>query len=187
MAKAVIPKKEGPAFKAALIREASREGRLIAESEIRSRLAEKGLAPVNGEDGWTETDGAEGVGDVAELQTDGGDRYYYSSESMTETYALLLLRKKIDRTRLIAEVVRESCAAYPKPVPLDLFADPPFDLAVEDVTRELERMRDNSGYEDIARTLTSTGRVFLYSTLHLEPDHAAMLAEWIDVGQLNNP
>jgi len=29
--------------------------------------------------------------------------------------------------------------------------------------------------------------VFLYSTRHLETDHAAMLAEWLDVGQFENP
>ena len=42
-------------------------------------------------------------------------------------------------------------------------------------------------YRDIVSTTTSTSRVFLYSTLHLEPDHASMLAEWLDVGQSNNP
>jgi hypothetical protein len=29
--------------------------------------------------------------------------------------------------------------------------------------------------------------VFLYSTRHLDPDHASMLAEWLDVGQYRNP
>jgi hypothetical protein len=42
-------------------------------------------------------------------------------------------------------------------------------------------------YRDIEPTTTSTSRVFLYSTLHLEPEHASMLAEWFDVGQSNNP
>jgi hypothetical protein len=27
----------------------------------------------------------------------------------------------------------------------------------------------------------------LYSALHLEPEYASMLAEWLDVGQFNNP
>jgi hypothetical protein len=42
-------------------------------------------------------------------------------------------------------------------------------------------------YEDIARTTTSIGTVYLYSTRHLEPDYASTLAEWLDVGQANNP
>jgi hypothetical protein len=42
-------------------------------------------------------------------------------------------------------------------------------------------------YKDIERLSTSAGTVFLYSTLHLDPAHASMLAEWIDVGQFENP
>jgi hypothetical protein len=48
-------------------------------------------------------------------------------------------------------------------------------------------MSGTADYSDIEQTTTWTGCVFLYSTRHLEPDHASMLAEWIDVGQLNNP
>jgi hypothetical protein len=64
---------------------------------------------------------------------------------------------------------------------------PPFDLPAEDVKGEVERMGGTADYSDIEQTTTSTGCVFLYSTRHLEPDHASMLAEWIDVGQRNNP
>jgi hypothetical protein len=42
-------------------------------------------------------------------------------------------------------------------------------------------------YRDILPTTTSASRIFLYSTLHLEPEYASMLAEWLDVGQFNNP
>jgi len=42
-------------------------------------------------------------------------------------------------------------------------------------------------YQDIAQTTTSIGTIFLYSTRHLDPGHASMLAEWFDVGQFNNP
>ena len=41
--------------------------------------------------------------------------------------------------------------------------------------------------DDIARTATSASGCYLYSTRHLEPDHAAVLAEWLDVGQFDNP
>ena len=51
----------------------------------------------------------------------------------------------------------------------------------------LEAMAAAEGYGDIARTATSASGVYLYSTRHLEPDHAAMLAEWLDVGQFDNP
>jgi len=48
-------------------------------------------------------------------------------------------------------------------------------------------MQAEEAYRDIASTTTSSSRVLLYSTLHLETDHAEMLAEWLDVGQFENP
>jgi aldehyde:ferredoxin oxidoreductase len=40
---------------------------------------------------------------------------------------------------------------------------------------------------DIVQTTTSTCRIFLCSTLHPEREHASMLAEWLDMGQFENP
>ena len=40
----------------------------------------------------------------------------------------------------------------------------------------------NNQIAEIGITMALTCRVFLYSILHLEPDHASMLAEWFDVG-----
>ena len=106
---------------------------------------------------------------------------------MTETYAMILLQKLGDPLRLIAETVRENSAVYPRPVPLDIFTQPPFDLTRQEVLNDLERMAAEDEYRDIVPTTTSASRVFLYSTLHLEPEYASMLAEWLDVGQFNNP
>ena len=122
-----------------------------------------------------------------ELAGQDGSRSYYSSLSMTEAYAKIILGKQGDPLRLIAEIVRQNSEFYPRPVPVDTFTQPPFDLSAEEVLNDLERMAENGEYGDIVATTTSTSRVFLYSTLHLEPDHASMLAEWLDVGQHNNP
>lgn len=51
----------------------------------------------------------------------------------------------------------------------------------------LRRMAGEDTYRGIARTRTSAGNEYLYSTAYLEADHAASLAEWIDVGQYDNP
>jgi hypothetical protein len=99
----------------------------------------------------------------------------------------MLLQKLGDPARLIAEVIRQNSASYPRPVPLDMFTNPPFDLTREQVVDCLERMTVEEDYRDIASTTTSASTIFLYSTLHLEPEHASMLAEWFDVGQLENP
>ncbi len=125
--------------------------------------------------------------DLHELAAQDGSRAYHSSKFMTGPYALILLQKQGDPLRLIAESVRKDCALYPRPVPLDIFTQPPFDLTPQAVLEYLERMSQKEEYRDIMPTTTSTSRVFLYSILYLESDYASMLAEWLDVGQFNNP
>ncbi len=119
----------------------------------------------------------------------GGDGVarYYSGRAMTDAYAGLLIRKGQDPLLLVTDIVRENSRLYPRPVPLGMFGDTPFDLTPEEVSSCLGRMAGREEYGDIRRTTTSIGTVFLYSTLHLEPDYASFLAEWIDVGQLNSP
>jgi hypothetical protein len=57
----------------------------------------------------------------------------------------------------------------------------------EEILACLRQMADREEYGDIQQATTSIGTVFVYSTLHLDRDYAAMLAEWLDVGQFNNP
>jgi len=177
---------------ATMIRQSSEASQLIAESEILRRMADQHLLISQA------ADPAEEVGDILKKVVDGsedlhelaaqdGSRRYYSSHFMTEAYAMILLQKLGDHLRLIAETVRENSAVYPRPVPLDIFTQPPFDLTRQEVVNDLERMAAEEEYRDIVPTTTSASRVFLYSTLHLEPEYASMLAEWLDVGQFNNP
>jgi DNA polymerase III alpha subunit (gram-positive type) len=187
--------KEGevaPQAFAALIRKASESGQLIAESEIFQRAIEQHLIPP------PTADPAEEIGnilkklieeneDLHELSAQDGSRFYYSSRCMTEAYAKILILKQGGSRRLIAEIVRQNSAFYPRPVPLDTFTQPPFNLTSQEVRNDLEKMQAEEEYLDIVSTTTSSPRVFLYSTLHLETDHAEMLAEWLDVGQFDNP
>ena len=177
---------------AAMIRQSSEAGQLIAESEILCRLAEQHRLPSPGADGAEEAgrilkEALEGCKDLQRLVAPDGTRRYYSSRFMTEAYAAILIQKEGDPLRFIAETVRENSAAYPRPVPMDLFTQPPFAFTGQEVRSYLERMAAEEEYRDIAATTTSASRIFLYSTIHLEADHASMLAEWIDVGQLENP
>jgi len=48
-------------------------------------------------------------------------------------------------------------------------------------------MARQDAFKDIQQTTSSIGTAFLYSTIHLDPDYASMLAEWLDVGQASNP
>jgi hypothetical protein len=175
---------------AAIIRRASEAGLLISEAEIRRALA--GGQP--GAEADREADVRTRLltllgecDDLREVVADNGERSYYSSLSMSEAYAALLLRRQGDPARLIAEIVRQDSEVYPRPVPLDMFTHPPFDFTLEEVVQTAAGMAAREEYSDIEETRTSTARLFLYSTLYLEPAYASMLAEWLDVGQSNNP
>ena len=175
---------------AALIRMGSEEGRFVSEAEICAALG--GSRPEAGKDEAAEVKALPGAllaqnDDLREVKAENGERLFYSSGAMSDAYAAMLLCKGGDPARLIAEIVRHDSEAYPRPVPLDLFFLPPFDLTPDEATRAIAKMKVLEEYEDIEETSTSTARLFLYSTLHLEPGYASMLAEWLDVGQRNNP
>jgi hypothetical protein len=72
-------------------------------------------------------------------------------------------------------------------MPLESFIRHPFDLSEQEIIDSLDAMATKEGYGDIARTVTSASGIYLYSTRHLEPGYAAVLAEWLDVGQFDNP
>ena len=171
-----------------MIRQESKAGRLISGSEILHRLVDQSRPPLQAEEfGSLLKIVLDANEDLRELAAGDGSRYCYSSNFITGAYAAILLRKQGDPLQLIAEVVRQNSADYTRPVPLDLFARAPFDFTLDDIQSILERMTALEGFRDIAGTTTSASREFLYSTLYLEPAHAFMLAEWLDVGQAENP
>lgn len=176
----------------AMIRQSSEAGELISGSEILRRMADQHILPSPAADPGEEVGGflkkvINRHEDVKELASEDGSRQYYSSLFMTDPYARILLQKQGDPLQLIAGIVRQNSAVYPRPVPLDIFTQQPFDLTLGQVSHFLERMKVQAEYHDIFTTTTSTSKVFLYSTLHLEPEYASMLAEWLDVGQFENP
>lgn len=177
-----------PEAVAALIRQESRAGRLVAAQEIPRRLGGQGGDVPAGKECEDLLREAIARNDDIQVAVAGdGSRHGYSSRFMTEAYAELLLNRQGDPLRLVAGIVRRHSADYPWPVPLDLFTQPPFDFTLQEIRNILEGMADLAEYRDIARTTTSASREFLYSTLYLEPEHASALAEWLDVGQSENP
>jgi hypothetical protein len=176
---------------AATIRQKSEHGRLLPEREIRQDLLDQNIWPLDQEE---EPDTLEAIftearqknEDLEELRGESG-KFYYSSLFMTGSYARLLLRKEGDPLLLIAECVRENSSLYPRPIPLTTFENSPFELTREEVHLCLKKMAEHADYPDIARTTTSAGTEYLYSTSHLDPNYASMLAEWFDVGQFQNP
>ncbi len=177
---------------AAMIRQSSEAGQFISDSEILHRVTDQHLLSPLTADLPAETEkilrkAMDENEDLKELAAPDGSRQYYSSNFMTEAYALMLLQKQGGPLPLIAAIVRQNSAVYARPVPADFFTQQPFGLTLQEVLKNLGKMETEAEYRDIVSTTTSMSRVFLYSTLHLEPEYASMLAEWFDVGQFENP
>ncbi|MGD9818977.1 MAG: hypothetical protein AB7V04_09800 [Desulfomonilaceae bacterium] len=123
--------------------------------------------------------------DINRLTAKNGVSYYYSSLSMSDTYARILAGKQDDT--LIADIVRENSQLYPRPVPLSLFEHSPFGFTREQILDRLKLMSVSGGFQDIVQTTTSSGNIFLYSSRFLDHDYAIKIAEWLDIGEANNP
>jgi hypothetical protein len=174
------------------IRERSMEGRLLSREEIVGTLRKLSMVASNKSRLDITPDGMlrkamESNEDLMEVPVSEGEPYYYSAKYMTEPYARILVQKKGAPLLLIAEIVRKNSLLYPRPIPLDFLKETPLEMSDEEIKASLEQMAGKEDFRDICRTTTSIGTLFLFSTLHLEPDHASMLAEWLDVGQFQNP
>lgn len=175
-----------------MIHKKSEEGQLISKKEIFQELIGQKVLKSDPPEQESEFETIlkktmEGNSDLRELPGKDGLPRYYSSQYMSEPYIRILLCKEDDPLLLIAEMVRENSSLYPRPVPIDIFFDSPFDLTQEEILVCLGKMSGQEEYQDIAQTTTSTGMVFLYSSRHLDSGYASMLAEWFDVGQAENP
>ncbi len=175
-----------------MIHKKSEEGQLISKKEIFQELIGQKVLKSDPPEQESEFETIlkktmEGNSNLRELPGKDGLPRYYSSQYMSEPYIRILLCKEDDPLLLIAEMVRENSSLYPRPVPIDIFFDSPFDLTQEEILVCLGKMSGQEEYQDIAQTTTSTGMVFLYSSRHLDSGYASMLAEWFDVGQAENP
>jgi hypothetical protein len=177
---------------AQLIRESSRVGELLASAVIEAEIAGQDI-PVSGLTAEPPRiaaliqDALCSYEDIKVIPDDSGGAWYFSDRFMTSAYARVLLLKGLGPLRMMAEVIREHSRVYPRPVPLALFQCSPFNLSDDEIALCLKEMMGKLPYRDIAHLTTSIGNLFAYSTDHLEPGYAAMLAEWVDVGQVENP
>ncbi|OGR39579.1 MAG: hypothetical protein A2051_11040 [Desulfovibrionales bacterium GWA2_65_9] len=105
-----------------------------------------------------------------------GQTVYHAPDVLSRTYARILDRKG-SPLLLMAEEVRANSRDYPRPVPVELFEASPFELTPEEIERALRVMATDPRHQDITFTTTSTGAVYLFSTLHLERGYAAFLAQ----------
>lgn len=114
--------------------------------------------------------------------------YYYSTASMTESYATNLARvEEKDPLNLVAQTVRDDSRIYPRPTALKSFHEAPWRLGQTEMASVLLKLGREAGVEDIQSCTASNGAVYLYSTKFLTPDHATGLTEYYEVERWNNP
>lgn len=172
------------------IREASRAGRLADADWLRSRLEARSLLAPGDEDApdmnalLAETLAAHR--DLAALAGISGRTLYHAPELLSRTYAFILDRRA-SPVLLMAGEVRRNSEEYPRPLPLEIFEAAPFDLTPEQIEAGLKTMAATPEFQDITYTTTSTGAVYLFSTLYLDRAYAAFLAERADVDLAQNP
>lgn len=171
------------------VREASRAGRLIGGDELLAGLKEHGLFGTDERQWDMEALMAETLAvhqDLAALESISGKTLYHVPALLSRTYASILDRKG-SPVILIAEEIRKNSAEYPRPLPLEIFEGPPFDLTPEQIEDSLKTMAASPEFQDVTFTTTSTGAVYLFSSRYLERHYAAFLAERADVGLALNP
>lgn len=172
------------------IREASAAGKLVGSDALLAELRARHLLnPDDASDPEMEALLAQTLAthqDLAALTGITGEILYHAPSLLSRSYACILNRKS-SPILLIAEEVRRNSAEYPRPLPLDLFEQSPFDLTPEQIEVSLKAMAGNPDFEDISFTTTSTGAVYLFSSRHLERPYAAFLAERADTWLMLNP
>lgn len=172
------------------IREASAAGRLVGSDALFAELRARNLLDAdvasNPEMEALLAQTLAANQDLASLTGITGEIFYHAPSLLSRSYACILNRKS-SPILLIAEEVRRNSAEYPRPLPLELFEQSPFDLTPEQIEVSLKAMAGSPEFEDICFTTTSTGAVYLFSSRHLERPYAAFLAERADTWLMLNP
>jgi|GEM_PF-2011353 hypothetical protein len=116
------------------------------------------------------------------------DTYYFSDQSMTEAYAVHLFRiEERDPLKLVAETVRDESNLYPRPTDVRVFLGSPFNFSEQYLADVLKQLSLHQEFADIRSCNASNGALYLYSSRYLGDAYAQSLAEWMEVGQKENP
>jgi len=163
------------------VRDASGQMRLVTAEEIAEELRRRGFGeclatPSDAGPGLSVAAVLSGLPGVESLASVSGGVVYHDAALLSGGYARILDRKSAPAV-MLAEEVRCNCRDYPRPVPVELFEKPPFDLDPKTVAATLAAMAAGDQYRDIASLATASGAVYLFSSLYLERGYALFLAE----------
>lgn len=167
------------------VREASRQGRLATGWDVLAALADQGLDVASEETAAEVATSLAGTAGITSFMSLRGETVYHDPAILSTAYARILDRKAYPLT-LMAEEIRLNARDYRRPVPVELFESPPFDLTPDSIQQALQAMANLPAYGDITFTTTSSGAVYLFSTQGLERNYARFLAEHAE-GLAMNP
>jgi hypothetical protein len=163
----------------------SRDGKIVTLEEIETFIN-------NEEDDLTDVseilESMKSDLDLKTIDDSEGNTFYYAGVEMTDKYAGIVIRvKEKDILKLIGDTVREESRRYPRPTYVTMFNLPPYNLTEGELEEMLAELSNDSEYNDLKFTKASNGTVFVYSNKHMSKGYADYLAEWIEVGQDENP
>ncbi len=112
--------------------------------------------------------------DIEVLTARDGSEYLVSKKHMSQSYAMILLRTKVnDPAYTIAETVREESRVYPRPTNIELFKYGLFKMDREKLDEYIDQAMEE--YEDLM-LIDIEGRVFLYSNQYMTEEQAILVA-----------
>ncbi len=118
-----------------------------------------------------------------------GDAFLHSGLFLGGDDARLLAREgAADPCATVAELVREASRLHPRPTRCRPFWARLFGVAPEALDGIVEELQRRPECADIARLVhPATGAVYLYSTWYLDEARAFAIADWEEVGRVENP
>lgn len=158
------------------VRDASRQGQPATRGMVVTALVEQGLIASDTEEAPQVEAILQAHPGIASFVSLDGEPVYHDPAVLSGAYARILDRKALPMA-LMAEEIRINARDYRRPVPVELFESPPFDLTREAIRQALGAMAANADYGDITFTTTASGAVYLFSTLGLDRGYAEFLAE----------
>lgn len=124
--------------------------------------------------------------DLCALHGLDGNTYYHCKYLLSATFAEIMTGKS-DPALLICETVRKNSRDYPRPISIEVFEYPPFDLTPEVIQDCLEILAADPEADDIDFVTSSVGTIYLYSKKYLDGDYAEFIAENLDLGMVTSP
>jgi len=158
------------------VAQANGQGRAVSAEEVLAGLSARGILPQDQEGRLLVESILRDSPNLASFASVGGEPVFHDPALLSATYARIIDRRASPML-LMAGEIRANSRDYPRPVPVGLFASPPFGLTPEEIAAALRDMAADPAFADISFTTTADGAVYLFSLQSLEPGYARFLAE----------